>query len=93
VQSRAIASNLEEVKPRIGVYPYISGDAFMAISDIVILRDMVDPVILGRNSLSKVVFYETGLITRHRNELIDGAVVIVCNGDASLNQEEISLLR
>jgi hypothetical protein len=93
VQSRAIAYNLEEKKPRIGVYPYISGDAFLAISDIAFLRDLEGPVDLGRNSLGKVVFYETGQITIRKNELISAAVVIVHNGDAPLNQEEISLFK
>ena len=93
VQSRAIAYSLEEIKPRIGVYPYISGDAFLALSDIAFLRDMEGAVDLGRNSLSEVVFFETEQIVNHKNRLTDGAVVIVHNGDAPLNQEEISLLR
>lgn len=68
VQSRALAYNLQETKPRIGVYPYISCDAFLAISDIAFLRDMEGAVDLGKNSLSKVVFYETGQIANHKNE-------------------------
>jgi len=93
LQLRFLAHNFEEIKPRIGVLPYISGDAFLAISDIAFLRDKDSPLDLGRNGLSKVMFYETGQITNHKNALIDGAVVIVHNGDAPLNQEEISLLR
>ena len=92
VQSRAIAYSLEEIKPRIGVYPYISGDAFLALSDIAFLRDMEGAVDLGRNSLSKVIFYETGLIANLNSELIDGAVVIIHNGDEPLHQEEVQLL-
>ena len=93
VQSRAIAHSLEEIKPRIGVYPFISGDAFLAISDIAFLRDIEGPVSLGRNCLGTVIFYEAAQIANHENKLIDGAVVIVHNGDAPLSYEEVSILK
>jgi hypothetical protein len=93
VQSRAISYNLEEKKPRIGVYPYISGDAFLAISDIAFLRKKESEIKFGRNIQNKVIFYEAGLISTYKNKLIDGAVVIVHNGDNSLSEEDIFTLK
>ena len=94
VQSFAIAYNLEERKPRIGVFPYISGDAFLAISDIAFLRNEKSCTDFRTKRLNnKVIFCETGLIASVKDKLTDVGAVIVHNGDASLTEEEISILR
>lgn len=93
IQSRAIAYNLEEKKPRIAIFPYISGDAFMTISDVAFLHRMKKPVKLRQNKSKKIIFYEVGLLEKYEYKLTDNKIVIVHNGDSSLSQKEVSILK
>jgi hypothetical protein len=93
IQSRAIAFNFEETKPRIAIFPYISGDAFMTISDVVFLCKMKKPVELRKNVSKKIIFYESGLLEKCKYKLTGNPIVLVHNGDSSLSQKEVSVLK
>ena len=46
LQNKLIRSGFEEVKPRISVFPFLSGDAFLALADVAILNDTNSPIVL-----------------------------------------------
>ena len=60
-QNFLLNNHFEEIKPRISVYPYLSGDAFLGIADACVLRNFSKPIIL-RNNPPEIIFVETGLI-------------------------------
>jgi hypothetical protein len=85
-----INNNFEELKPRISVYPYLSGDAFIGIADACVLRNFSEPIIL-RNTKPKIVFLETGLLeSLDRYPFFDDAkVIIIHNGDKFFNDHDL----
>jgi hypothetical protein len=88
---------LEEPKPRIAVYPYISGDAFLALADVchlkgnwtvhVKLREFQEP--------SRVHFFEIDRLSLQdiENNVTDNNVIVFHNGDESLTSEIINIFR
>jgi hypothetical protein len=95
-QNFLITNNLEEPKPRIAVYPYISGDAFMALTDIVHLNCQTLPSIdikaVGETS---VHFFEIEGLSFERVARHAGVnnVIIFHNGDEPLASKIIEYLR
>jgi hypothetical protein len=89
-----LRKNIKETIPRIAVYPYLSGDAFLALADVCVLRDFSKPIYLRRKK-PKIVFIETGLLRNLKmDSLFESAkVVIIHNGDEPLSENEISFLR
>lgn len=89
-QNFLIKNNAEEIKPRISVYPYLSGDAFMAIADACVLRNFPEPIFL-RNTKPRIIFIETGLLENYSKYPFfeDAKVIIVHNGDEFLNKNDL----
>ena len=82
----------EEPKPRISVFPFISGDLFLALADVIILKTQYEPVILRKRK--EVLFVEAELI-EDRSKLDYAAqfkVVIVHNGDHQIKKSSIDIL-
>jgi hypothetical protein len=89
-----ISKNIKEPIPRIAIYPYLSGDAFLSLADVCVLRDFSQPIYLRRKP-PRIVFIETGLLRNLKmDSLFESAkVVIIHNGDEPLRENEISFLR
>jgi len=91
-QTYLIQKMREDPKPRISVFPFISGDLFLALADAAILRCQREAVIL-RNK-KDILFVESGLLEVNSN--LDYASnftkIIVHNGDDILSQTSIERL-
>ena len=96
-QQHLIRLNLEEPKPRVAVYPYITGDAFLALADVCHLSDRWSfPVTLRESPEAlRVYFFEIdGLSFQDvKKNIIQNRIVIFHNGDAPLSREDISILK
>lgn len=86
IQFGIIQLGIEEPKPRIGIYPYLSGDLFMAAADVALVKSSLIPIrIRNRN---RTAFVETDLlqdpgVVRYLCNF-DG--VIIHNGDRVIDQ-------
>lgn len=94
IQLFLIDNTLEEPKPRIGVYPYISGDAFLALSDIAYIQSSRIPIPLRINKKPKICFFEVDIF----NQLVDISilyvykVIILHNSDSCPDLEKVKCL-
>jgi hypothetical protein len=88
LQRLLISNGLEEHKPRLAHLPYVSGDTFMAFSDVAFLRDNKSPVVIKPNSGKKVLFVEGDLIERPDIQKYseEFPIVIMHNSDNSPSQ-------
>ena len=89
-----IDENINLINSRIAIYPMISGDAFLALADACILRDFPEPIFL-RKQPPQIIFIETGLLGSLHLEsiLVSAKVIIIHNGDQSLTEDDIRVLR
>tara|TARA_Y100001968_G_C19364737_1_gene721859 strand:- start:348 stop:1268 length:921 start_codon:yes stop_codon:yes gene_type:complete len=91
IQLFLINVSLEEPKPRIGVYPYLSGDAFLALSDIAYLKSSKNPIYLRNNNNPRICFIEIDVF----NQLDDISsfsiykVIILHNGDSPVDLSKV----
>ena len=91
LQSRLVSVSREEPKPRISSPPFISGDLFMANSDVAIIRASSQPIIL-RQANKEILFIESELveIRRNRSYAAQFKAVVVHNGDHAPSQSAIN---
>ena len=89
-----IGENINLTKSRIAIYPMISGDAFLGLADVCILRDFPEPIFL-RKQPPQIIFIETGLLgSLNLESLLESAkVIIIHNGDQPLSEDDIRVLR
>lgn len=92
VQNKLIGLALEEPKPRISIFPYLSGDAFFAMADVAIMHHASSPVVL-RNK-EDIIFVEVDLL--EKPEVLEYSsrfqVVIAHNGDHELSHSAIETM-
>lgn len=92
LQHKLLYLGVEEPKPRISVLPYLSGDAFLAIADVAIMRQFSSPVVLRNRK--KILFVEIELL--EKPEVLEYSSnfysVIAHNGDHKLSQNVIETL-
>lgn len=62
LQSLLMGLGYEEPKPRAAVMPYISGDAYLAASDIAVLRTHDEPLVIRQHARPEVLFIEGELL-------------------------------
>ena len=92
IQGLAIRYEREELKPRIGVAPFLSGDIFLSLADCCLLKGEACPIFLSDKRTELVTFIECGLESSPNGlELAERSkVVLVHNGDSALSEKSIS---
>lgn len=92
VYNKLISLGLEEPKPRISVFPFISGDLFLAAADVAIIHNLTYPIILRSNM--NILFVEADLL--EKPNIFEYAckfkAVIAHNGDHVLTNKTIELM-
>ena len=92
IQNIFIFLNLEEWKPRFSNYPYLSGDSFLMIADVVYIEKFKRPIKLRQKS--EICFIEVSIFNSINDLkiLYDFKKIIIHNGDNSPNLDYINLL-
>jgi len=82
----------EEPKPRISVFPFISGDLFLALADVVILSNQFQPIILRNRK--DILFVEADVLEEKLKlkYALQFKSIIVHNGDNQLSKTVIEIL-
>jgi hypothetical protein len=95
VQTWLIQKDIEEPKPRLGSYPYLSGDSFLQISDCAILRGHNSPLVLKDKSKPKILFVEGELLEQDWviNYCRNFKAVICHNADKPVSESTMEILR
>lgn len=92
ISNYLISLGYEEPKPRISIFPYLSGDAFLAMADVAIVHTANTPVVLRNRK--DILFVETDLL--EKLEVLEYSskfqVVIGHNGDHELSQSAIETM-
>lgn len=92
IQNKLISLMHEEPKPRISIFPYLSGDAFLAMADAAIMHQASSPVVLRNRK--DILFVEADLL--EKPEVLDYSskfqVVIGHNGDHELSHSTIETM-